>query len=223
MPLPLLVDIAHIKHSTNEVIDYKVSISGDSLTIDYTSSPFKSDVLYSALVKKIRKIWNCIDFELAEESIIGKLNIDSFDEFEILCLHTDLCTLDQIFSACEEILYYEEKLRKMFINNCVEMFDIEKEFPKITLEEDVSSRYIQQYLKHFSYPTAMNGLQVVSEFPMQTWFPENTGKAFMEWSWRELECKKIYMSVKNATENFRELVKSKALEVGRNESNNKRR
>lgn len=223
MPLPLIVNIAQIKHATEEIIDYKITVTNSDLIIDYLSSPFKSEILYMALVKKIRKIWDCIDFDIAEESIIGKVNIKSFEEFEILCLHTDLCTLDQIFSTCEEILYYEEKLRKMFLNECVRMFDVEKQFPKIQMEEDSSTRYIQQYSKFFSYPEAMNGFQLVSEFPMQTWFPENNGVSFMEWSWRELECKRIYMSIKNATENFRELVKSKALEVSRTESSSKRR
>lgn len=46
----------------------------------------------------------------------------------------------------------------------------------------------------------------------------------MEWSWREMELKRLYITAKTRTENFRELVKAKQFEekMAKNKNNKSR-
>ncbi|MGL5690230.1 MAG: hypothetical protein ACRDD8_05345 [Bacteroidales bacterium] len=217
LPLPLLIDVANITNNRETVIDCTITLSNDKIIYDRTKSPFAKTVDYNLLVNRLKDVWNSIDMDLAYENdtIISLLNVTTFEEFEELCLHTDLCTMEEILNILNEISFYNEKLKKNFIEECISIFDLRREFPKIMLKDDNMSAYIGKYNEYFSYPESMYALQLVSEYPMSIWFPENIGKSFMEWSWREIECKKMYMAMKNITENFRELVKAKALEVSR--------
>ena len=54
--------------------------------------------------------------------------------------------------------------------------------------------------------------QTASEFPMQIWFSENIGKGFYDWSWREHEAKRIYITQKHKIEDFKESVKAYNIE-----------
>ena len=63
------------------------------------------------------------------------------------------------------------------------------------------------------YPIGLMELQQVSEYPMSIWFEENIGKSYNEWSWREKQLKKMYITTKVRLENFRELVKAKQFEI----------
>lgn len=216
LPLPIIVKIEDVKHASETIIDYKISFEGDTVVYDNTMDFFDRNKLLSFVKTRIKELWECVDLDSCDErTIVGILNIDNFEDFEELCLHTEFCTLDEIHNISNEITFYKEKMKKMFANSCIELFELEREFPKIKLNDDKMSSYINRYSEYFRYTDAMFSLQLVSEFPMDTWFPENNGKSFMDWSWRELEAKRLYLAMKNMTEGFRETVKAKALEESR--------
>jgi hypothetical protein len=220
MPLPLLIDIADVKLNDELLVDCVISIGNDSVVYDRTSSEFHKARTIEAIEKKLAKIWQAIDLKIAhsehsEENILKILDIHTLEDFTDLCLYTDLCTTNEIYSILEEISFYHEKLKKNFMDACIEMFELKREFPKIKLEDDKISQYISRYSEYYQYPESMYALQFAAEYPMTIWFNENIGKAFNEWSWREIECKRLYMAMKNNTEGFRELVKAKAMEVSR--------
>lgn len=216
LPLPIIVKIEDIKHTNETIIDYKISFDGENVVYDNTMDFFNSTKMLLFVKKQVRKLWNCLDLELCDNrTIVGILDINNYEDFEELCLHTEFCTLDEIHNIVNEITFYEEKMKKMFANSCIELFELEREFPKINLSDDKMSAFIGRYSEYFGYTDSMFSLQLVSEFPMNTWFQENVGKAFMDWSWRELEAKRLYLAMKNTTENFRETVKAKAMEETR--------
>jgi hypothetical protein len=51
-------------------------------------------------------------------------------------------------------------------------------------------------------------------------FPENLGKATIDWSWREVELRDLYKSKTFKIENAIEKLKSKMMEDAKNKSNN---
>ena len=216
LPLPIIVKIEDIKHAGETFIDYKVSIDGEDVIYDHTNNFYEKNKSLSLVKNKIKEIWEYVDLDMCDKrTIVGILEIEDYEDFEELCLHTDFCTLDEIYKMSNEISFYKEKMKKMFAKSCIELFELEREFPKIKLEDDKMSSYINKYSDFFRYSDAMYSLQLVSEFPMDAWFPENKGKAFMDWSWRELESKRLYLAMKNTTEGFRETVKAKAMEETR--------
>jgi hypothetical protein len=74
---------------------------------------------------------------------------------------------------------------------------------------------MEKYNEFYKYNYVMTSLQSVSEYPMSIWFPENIGKAYTEWSWREQEIKRMYVTAKHMKDGFKDTVKAKAMELSR--------
>lgn len=185
--------------------DFKYSINTDD---EY----FKEEYEATKLKKKLLKIHKFIDFEMINYDnkniayslkLIHGYDISNFEEFvDFIYTTPGFFSPDDITKSIFEINFYIGRIKNKFIDVAKNKFDWDRNFPNLKLKSD---GMIDEYHKKFMvYPELMTGLQPVSEYPMNVWFEENIGKAFNQWSWREKELKKIYITMKSKIENFSE-------------------
>lgn len=229
--LPIIVNINNIYDNETEIDNYIVNFITNKnnefkYEIDLTNSPFQKQIEAYDFMNKIKFIYKYIDIDIIDyngtnigEAYNKLLNYDisKFDNFYKYIVNTDNITEDDITKAIFQIQFLIVKCKNIFIERAKEYLDFDRVFPNISLKHG-NSVYMNKYNKTMLYPMGMIELQTVSEYPMDIWFEENKNKAFSEWSWREKQLKKMYITMKVKIENFRELVKAKDIE----ELNNKK-
>jgi hypothetical protein len=228
--LPIKIDIADIKDDGQIFIDD--FIISDIVTtkenvkymLDKTETPFINAYKFDKIKDIIRKIWKFVDKDLEtsiENNIINLLNIQTYDDFEFFMLRFDLISYEDIKRIIDIIIYYEANIKYRFIEEAKNLLELDKEYPNIPLKKDEFSSFIEKYNEYYKYNYTMTSLQSVSEYPMDIWFPENVGKAYFDWSWREQEMKRMYVTAKHIKDGFKDTVKAKAMELSRESSSNK--
>lgn len=209
----------HIKNIVDEKEDeeyYKVNFIENKNDFKYSieteNTLFKEEFEATSLKKKLKKIHIHIDFEMVNynnlniSQIVNQLygyNIIEFDEFVNFIYKTPgFFNAEDITKAIYEINFYIGRIKNIFIEKAKNIFDWDRNFPKITLKSD--SIIDDAHKKFMIYPEIMTELQPAAEYPMNIWFEENVGKSFNQWSWREKELKKIYITMKSRIESFTE-------------------
>lgn len=227
--IPLKVDIADIyttKTKNNRI--YNISISDKSrqkdaekmeYTIDKTKSPFQKEYEQLRIKSSIRDIYKFVDNEIATES--GKtffelLDIKGEEDFVSFFMQSGICSAYSFGKVKDHIGFLKEKAKKLFRQEVVRLFELDKDLPKIKLDSDKYSPD-KRYTKHLNYSEPMVSLQSVSEYPMETWFEENQDKPYFEWSWREQEIKRLYITAKNRIDTYGERVSNLASQKMRND------
>lgn len=223
---PIIVNISNIyDNQFPEIMEYKVDFISNKngelkYNIDKTDFPYKEQVEISELRNKIYYIHSFIDFSLINvynehlgdlTKKVLDLNISNKEDFFIYIMQNDNIHEDDITRIMYEINFLIEKCKNIFVERAIKYLDFDRVLPGITL--DKKSQLVDQYKDYMEYPIGLMELQQVSEYPMSIWFEENIGKAYNEWSWREKQLKKMYITAKVRIENFRELVKAKQFEI----------
>lgn len=223
---PIIVNISNIyDNQFPEIMEYKVDFISNKngelkYNIDKTDFPYKEQVEISELRNKIYYIHSFIDFSLINvynehlgdlTKKVLDLNISNKEDFFIYIMQNDNIHEDDITRIMYEINFLIVKCKNIFVERAIKYLDFDKVLPGITL--DKKSQLVDQYKDYMEYPIGLMELQQVSEYPMSIWFEENIGKAYNEWSWREKQLKKMYITAKVRIENFRELVKAKQFEI----------
>ena len=223
---PIIVNISNIyDNQFPEIMEYKVDFISNKngelkYNIDKTDFPYKEQVEISELRNKIYYIHSFIDFSLINvynehlgdlTKKVLDLNIYNKEDFFIYVMQNDNIHEDDITRIMYEINFLIVKCKNIFVERAIKYLDFDRVLPGITL--DKKSQLVDQYKDYMEYPIGLMELQQVSEYPMSIWFEENIGKAYNEWSWREKQLKKMYITAKVRIENFRELVKAKQFEI----------
>lgn len=223
---PIIVNISNIyDNQFPEIMEYKVDFISNKngelkYNIDKTDFPYKEQVEISELRNKIYYIHSFIDFSLINvynehlgdlTKKVLDLNISNKEDFFIYIMQNDNIHEDDITRIMYEINFLIVKCKNIFVERAIKYLDFDRVLPGITL--DKKSQLVDQYKDYMEYPIGLMELQQVSEYPMSIWFEENIGKAYNEWSWREKQLKKMYITAKVRIENFRELVKAKQFEI----------
>ena len=223
---PIIVSISNIyDNQFPEIMEYKVDFISNKngelkYNIDKTDFPYKEQVEISELRNKIYYIHSFIDFSLINvynehlgdlTKKVLDLNISNKEDFFIYIMQNDNIHEDDIIRIMYEINFLIVKCKNIFVERAIKYLDFDRVLPGITL--DKKSQLVDQYKDYMEYPIGLMELQQVSEYPMSIWFEENIGKAYNEWSWREKQLKKMYITAKVRIENFRELVKAKQFEI----------
>lgn len=212
--VPICVDISKIKDSNTKTEIFKVEfINGTDEYCIVMDNLYKElfgkeedlkefinmcDIIYDSIDNTVRltngKTFNeTIGINCKEEFINFVINSSITDKNEINLIYTELCI-------------YIWKAKSLFTNNVLELFEYNKVFPVIP-NKDSTPKPPQEWLEYCSYPIGMIGLQTIMEYPTQIIFPENIGKAYSEFSWREIEVKRIYLSKKSKLDNYLESIK----------------
>lgn len=223
---PLKIDISNIyDNNFPEIINYKVDFISNKnnellYNVDFTEFPYKREAELYELKCKIYFIHSYIDFSLINEynEDISKLIItqhnlnikDKEDFFKYITLNPNI-NEDDIARIIYEINFLIIKCKNIFIERAIEYLDFDRVLPSIVL--DKKSQFLESNKEYMEYPIGLMELQQVSEYPMNIWFEENKNKAYSEWSWREKQLKKMYITCKVKLENFKELVKAKQFEL----------
>ena len=97
-----------------------------------------------------------------------------------------------------EIDYYIGIIKNTFIKNTIKILDYERNFPVF----NISDSFPEKYKEFITYTNEMTKYQSGIEYSNVIIFPENLGKSLSEYSWRELEFKSLYISMKNKIEGF---------------------
>lgn len=233
--LPIIVDIKNIVDKEEEIEYYKVVFMENKddfkYAVDTTENIFEDQIKNYEIKKKLLFIHKFIDFEIIDSSnnnvgiTMNKLfdyDITNGESFvNMIFSLPNFYNEEDIIKAVYEINFYIGRIKNKFIEKAKQIFDWDREFPIVRLESD---NLIDPNLKkHATYPFAMLELQCVSEYPMAIWFSENYGKAYDEWSWREKELKKMYITMKNRLESYTERIIAYSSEQKRNSSNNRTR
>ena len=221
MKLPIIIDIARIKNfQEKEFIYYDIDLNNKKNTdieyvVTYDSSPFKRYYDNSNIELLAKRLYKYLDVDIKSESgksIISLYGILSEDDFIFFIKNMKATYAIDIDNALTKISLLESKVQNMFLERIIELFEVTKEYPKIELSKDSTSKIEEDHRRFMMYGAGMLEFQSISEYPMGVWFNENIGKAYTEWSWREIQAKQLYLTSKNRTEEFIELVKSKLSE-----------
>lgn len=225
--IPLKVDIKDVPTSSIGKVRYRFDFVNKNKQIikvkDDTDSHFKSNYELEDFIDNLKFIYKFIDFELYTlegEQYKDVFGIYSVEDFIYFGLNNTLFSKDDYGFIYAYIMELISEARDIFTKKLIQVFDLFNQPPKIPLGEDDFE--IKDEWRHFmGYDYNMITFQTASEFPMDIWFSENVGKGFYDWSWREHESKRIFLTRKNLLENFREEVKSYNIKKQRDSIQNK--
>lgn len=210
--LPFLFSLDKIKAFRNENIIIDASCKGkykvDKLNESYKDRIFMYayldyiDVVINDNIKEWLNDYNeSIDYVIQKDSIKIKSSNMFFDFITLLQGDYDENTLRNLKTFIE---LSESDLIQAFYKNVLEDLQYFK-------DNDTNGSNATH--------TFASLLGEVSPNP-NPFFPENLGKATIDWSWREVELRDLYKSKTFKIENAIEKLKSKMMEDAKNKSNN---
>ena len=208
--IPLYIHLKDINDYKEHIEFKKIEIIRDNIKLDKTEHPFRKQI---ELYKKMQEIKYYLDFIDNRPIFNGKtwkevfLGIDKDDDIVDGLVKIGFSLFDFI-KLKNEIGYYIQYLKKECVKTIIELLDYERAFPNITLKDNK----MKQYENYMTYTQHMSILQNAFEYTNAVLFPENLGKAYFEYSFRELQLKVMYISMKNKIEGFINKVQSKLME-----------
>ena len=97
------------------------------------------------------------------------------------------------------------------MDKLVEILDYNRSFPNLIIEDTMPKSYKELLI----YTNEMSKFQSGIEYSPVIIFRENIGKPLIEFSWREVELKCVYISMKNKIEGFLNTYQAWKMEQGR--------
>lgn len=210
--IPIYIHIRDITPFTKEhQHHFTLDIIGNDMRIDETISPFKEYYDKYKQKKKIRYYLQFIDNRPIFE---GKTWLEHMlsEEYEgDILLDMDKLGLSyqMYIKLINEINAYIQNIQAKCLDVIKEMIDYDREFPNIKLKKKSG---MQKYSEYLNYSQAMSILQSNMEYTNSIIFPENIDKAFMEYSFREIYLKVMYISFKNKIEGMSNKIQNKLME-----------
>lgn len=159
-------------------------------------------------IKMIEFIYKYIDFDNIKKLKLENMYMD-FDEFYDYCMNSYDVTYDSLYLASNEILYHIQQIKQEFRDVVTNSIEFNKKFPDIPKTENDDKYAVPEYMKEgFKYSESMVILKACFENNGKTYFKENIGKSYEEYSWREKELILLYNTNKSKIDNYTEMVKS---------------
>ena len=156
-------------------------------------------------------IHDFIDLESMEQfgyltSIIPK----DKKEFSRMIIEWDAIAIHDLSEVYQEILYYISKIKNDFTKEAIESIDLLKVYDEIPSKYDYTQTpSYKKYKGEMSLSFNMITLQSAFDHVGDVLFPENIGKAFTDYSWREKTLRRMYLKKKNDFDRFNESLQSK--------------
>lgn len=198
--VPLNVHISKIREDREDEVEYlNIDYNSDRkiLTIDKTDNPFNYDNM-----RYVNDMVYYISFIDNENKLYDNYTKTFFEHYKIKSANhlLSMITYTEMIKLRDSVKYYIVKVKKTFMDNLIKVIDYDRKFPYIKVNS--KSKTPKDILENMGYSLPMTRLQVVAEFPMGVWFKENEGVAFSNWSWREIEAKTMYVSMKYKIDGF---------------------
>ena len=240
--LLVIIDIAKIKEDKFYLLKedaefYKVSFERDNVYLVDQKSPSFFYGKFQDVNSAYRMLSILFDF-LDNETIIDshgntilttlKLSIKKIialntlniqnnlpitkQEFCDFMLSTGIISFEELVKIYNELIFYIERCRNIFVNNVTECLNFEKSFPFISIKPK-DSDIPKNMLEKASQTIGMSELSSAIEFGGTILFRENIGKSYEDWSWRERHIRRMYLDLKARTDNYIEELKCKQMET----------
>ena len=216
LQLPICISIENITDSDDlsfEYSDDKIMFYNENGTMQVAKDN-TTDFFYGKFqkqlsdIKIIEFIYKYIDFYN-----IKKLKLEfmyfSFDEFYEYCMESYDVSYESLYLASNEILYHIQQIKTEFRQKVIEMIDFDKKFPEVPKSPDDDKYNVPEHMKEgFKYTETMVILKSCFDNNGKTYFKENIGKSYEEYSWREKELILLYDTNKSKIDNYTESVKA---------------
>ena len=210
--LPTKIHISKIKKETYYKLENYENFGvydSSNQHLDLTSDFFYGKFRETLQAKRILSIlYDFIDYEnmdLADYFMVFPRDKHLFIE---LIMESDMVSFYELGTLYKQLLECINLIKVQFVKTVSKQYEVEKEYPKVAQKTDVeSTKSYKKYKEHMKMNPAMGDLACyVDVFPNPI-FPENVGIAVSEYSWRELELRKIYLKAKGGFDDFSEKVK----------------
>ena len=196
--IPIYVDIADIKWVDEDfVVDDKIEMINGQIRFNKLNSPFQQQYKDYSLKENIKSYLKFVDKRKLFNGLNESYYEGNLEHFYNQLIQSGFTTL-MFVNLKNEINYYINKVKFKFLTAVTEILDYERSFPFIRQKEETP----ENIKKLMAYPSEMSLFQSAIEYTNTIIFPENIGKAFTDYSWREIQFKVMYISMKNSIEGF---------------------
>lgn len=197
--IPLKIDIADISIKEYNEIFFKAERTEKEIIIDNNDSPFKQEYETIFFKRSLKEFLKYIDVESKlyndnSETILEHLELNTLDELVNYILQVWEVDIQTLMTLKIEISNYTSMLMENFIyrlKNYLELNENPVPFKpdmKGINPKDYDTSFSQTYIK----------LQSMIEYHNSTpLFKENYGKAYSEYSWREIQTRLMFLNRKN--------------------------
>jgi len=208
--LPIFIDIASIKEYKNNIENLKMDIQRSDFRLNKEEDPFEKERKEYSIKEEIKRSLQFIDNRKmygGKTYIQEYFEVDDADQLLDLLINSGI-QMDILIRLKIEISYYIERVKFKFLVNAKEVLDYDRQFRTIVLKQETP----EDIAKHSQYSQEMSKIQSSMEYNDSIIFPENIGKSFIEYSWREIYFKVLYISMKNKIEGFMNKYKQHEIE-----------
>ena len=215
--IPLYIHIRDIDRYQPDTLDKKIDLYRDELRVNLTENPFqenirmlefKENILYYLRFVDSRRMFNSLKDNFAYHFYRAR----NVEELYYALMQAGF-TETNFINMTNEIIFYINQIKTLFIQRVIELLDYDRKFPTLHLKEKMP----KQYQELLQYTNDMSKFQSGIEYSPVIIFPENLGKPLIEFSWRETEFKCLYISMKNKIEGFLNTYQSWKMEQSRND------
>jgi hypothetical protein len=197
--IPLRVDISNISITEYNEIFFKGEKTERELIIDNNDSPFKQEYEYLIFKRGLKDFLKHLDlesklFDNNKHTLLEHLELKTLDDLIEHMLKVWEVDIQTLMNLKIEISNYASMLMENFIYKLKEYLELNpnpREFKpdmKGINPKDYDTSFSQTYIK----------LQSMIEYHNSTpLFKENYGKAYSEYSWREIQTRLMFLNRKN--------------------------
>lgn len=201
--IPLLIHIDKIKNDKINNKKLKIEFGKNCTKLNKTENPFQDEIENYNFKNDILYYLNFIDDRKMFENF-------KYNFVELICGKNDLNLLyDKLMEKGltkftflkfkSEIDYYISLIKNEFLEICKNIFDYERKFPpEVKTKHSIDKKYKDCMI----YPVNMTFIQPYLEYNNCIFFKENLNKAIIDHSWREIQFKTMYISMKSKIESF---------------------
>ena len=197
--IPLKIDIADINFNADNTKFLKAKKENNNFIINKNKNPFQDNYDYLIFKNEIKKYLKFLDFnsKLFENNTLTLLeyfnlkNIDELLDYFIKYLEVPI---SKFLDLKNEIELYKEILMGNFMERLKEYMQYNEDLPEF--KPDLKGVSADKFDLKTSQ-TYIKAQSIIEYHNATVFFPENLGKSYSEWSWREIQVRLMFLGRKN--------------------------
>jgi hypothetical protein len=217
--LPLFIHIKDIEYYQPNIINKKIDVYKNELRHNKLPNPFQEQLELLEFKEEMMYYLRFIDNRKLFDDLKQTFAQYYFDANTVEELYEALMengfTDNNLQRLKNEINFYICDIKDKFMKRVIQILDYERKFPQFV----ISDKMPKEYQELLQYTNEMSKFQSGIEYSNVIIFSENIGKPLIEYSWREIELKCLYISMKNKIEGFLNAYQSHKMEQSRPKDN----
>lgn len=213
--VPIKVHISKIMPKEYYIIErfednvgrFDTSADAFDKTSDFFYGKFKKVLQFKRLARIIHSF---IDYESMKYANYLEWFPKEVDDFCDFVMDGGTETLATISDKYHQIVKIMEVVKTIFQSNAIKFLELDQEYPSkdVPSKDKVEkTKVYKRFKKYMTTPVTLGYSMSFMEYQGNTIFKENNGKTVEEYSWRELEFRRMFMKKKSSFENFNEKVR----------------